>query len=165
MELIRRLFTAPKESFFLFGPRGTGKSTWLRQNYPDAVYIDLLDQEVFREYLARPERLGDVISGRSQTKTVILDEIQKVPSLLDEVHRLMESAIGRQVQFILTGSSARKLKRSGTDLLAGRAILKTMHPFIAAELGFKFQFTRSLETGMLPLVLDSAEPSLDFWKQ
>ena len=158
MELIRRLFTAPKESFFLFGPRGTGKSTWLRQNYPDAIYIDLLDQEVFREYLARPERLGDVISGSSQTKTVILDEMQKVPSLLDEVHRLMESAIGRQVQFILTGSSARKLKRSGTDLLAGRAILKTMHPFIAAELGSKFQFTRSLETGMLPLVLDSAEP-------
>jgi predicted AAA+ superfamily ATPase len=158
MELIHRFFTAPKESFFLFGPRGTGKSTWLRQNYPDAIYIDLLDQEVFREYLARPERLGDVISGSRQTKTVILDEIQKVPSLLDEIHRLMESAIGRQMQFILTGSSARKLKRSGTDLLAGRAILKTMHPFIAAELDSKFHFTRSLETGMLPLVLDSAEP-------
>jgi predicted AAA+ superfamily ATPase len=135
MELISRLFTAPKESYFLFGPRGTGKSTWLRQSYPDAIYIDLLDQEIFRKYLAGPERLGDVISGSRQTKTVILDEIQKVPSLLDEVHRLMELAIGRQVQFILTGSSARKLKRGGTDLLAGRAILKTLHPFMAAELG------------------------------
>jgi predicted AAA+ superfamily ATPase len=159
MELISRLFTAPKESYFLFGPRGTGKSTWLRQNYPDAIYIDLLDQEVFRKFLAGPERLGDVISGSSRTKTVILDEIQKVPSLLDEVHRLMESAVGRQVQFILTGSSARKLKRGGTDLLAGRAILKTLHPFMAAELGSKFQFVRSLEFGMLPLVLNSAEPT------
>ncbi|MBZ5499332.1 MAG: AAA family ATPase [Acidobacteriia bacterium] len=159
MELISRLFTAPKDSYFLFGPRGTGKSTWLRQSYPDAIYLDLLDQEVFRKYLAGPERLGDVLSGSSQTKTVILDEIQKVPSLLDEVHRLMELAIGRQVQFILTGSSARKLKRGGTDLLAGRAILKALHPFMAAELGPKFQFARSLEYGMLPLVLNSAEPT------
>ena len=159
MELISRLFTAPKESYFLFGPRGTGKSTWLRQNYPDAIYIDLLDQEVFRTYLARPERLGDVILAHSQTKTVILDEIQKIPGLLDEVHRLMESGLGRPMQFILTGSSARKLKRGGTDLLAGRAILKTLHPFMAAELGPKFQFARSLEIGMLPLVLNSAEPT------
>jgi uncharacterized protein len=159
MELMSRLFRAPKESYFLFGPRGTGKSTWLRQNYPSATYIDLLDQGVFRTYLARPERLGDVISGTSQTKTVILDEIQKVPSLLDEVHRLMELPVSRQVQFILTGSSARKLKRGGTDLLAGRAILKTLHPFIAAELGPKFQFARSLEIGMLPLVLNSTEPT------
>ena len=159
MELISRIFTAPKESYFLFGPRGTGKSTWLRQNYPDAIYIDLLDQEVFRKFLAGPERLGDVISVSSQTKTVILDEIQKVPSLLDEVHRLMELAVGRQVQFILTGSSARKLKRGGTDLLAGRAILKTLHPFMAAELGSRFQFARNLEFGMLPLVLSSAEPA------
>jgi predicted AAA+ superfamily ATPase len=119
----------------------------------------LLNQEVFRKYLAGPERLEDVISGSSQTKTVILDEIQKVPSLLDEVHRLMELAIGRQVQFILTGSSTRKLKRSGSDLLAGRAILKTLHPFMAAELGPNFRFAQSLETGMLPLVLGSAEPT------
>jgi uncharacterized protein len=158
MELVSRLFTAPKESYFLFGPRGTGKSTWLRQNFPDAIYIDLLDQEVFRKYLAGPERLGDVISGNSQAKTVIVDEIQKVPSLLDEIHRLMEIERGKQVQFILTGSSARKLKHSGTDLLAGRAILKTLHPFMAAELGPRFQFTRSLEYGMLPLVLNSTEP-------
>jgi uncharacterized protein len=159
MELISRLFTAPKESYFLFGPRGTGKSTWLKQSYPDCIYIDLLDQEVFRKYLAGPERLGNVIAGSSQIKTIIVDEIQKVPSLLDEVHRLMESSIGRQVQFILAGSSSHKLKRSGTDLLASRAILKTMHPFIAAELGPKFQFAPSLEFGMLPLVLNSAEPT------
>jgi uncharacterized protein len=125
----------------LFEPRGSGKSTWLRQNFPDAIYIDLLNQEVFRKYLAGPERLGDVISGNSQAKTVIVDEIQKIPSLLDEIQRLMEIERSKQVQFILTGSSARKLKHSGTDLLAGRAILKTLHPFMAAELGPQFQFT------------------------
>jgi predicted AAA+ superfamily ATPase len=159
MELIRRLFRAPKESFFLFGPRGTGKSTWLRQTFPDAIYVDLLDQEAFRTYLSRPERLGEVIAGNPQAKAVIVDEIQKVPSLLDEVHRLIEAKARRQVQFILTGSSARKLKRGGTDLLAGRAILKTLHPFLAAELGPRFDFARGLELGMLPLVLGAAEPA------
>jgi predicted AAA+ superfamily ATPase len=158
MELIRRLFTAPRESFFLFGPRGTGKSTWLRQMFPDALYIDLLDQEVFRRYLAGPERLEGVLQAAGRVKTVVIDEIQKVPTLLDEVHRLMEAERRKRVQFIMTGSSARKLRRSGTDLLAGRAILKTLHPFLAAELGPHFQFTRNLELGMLPLVLDSAEP-------
>ncbi len=158
MEMVRRFFNAPKGSYFLFGPRGTGKSTWLRQSFPDAIYIDLLDHEVFRRYLAGPERLGDVISGSNRARTVILDEIQKIPSLLDEVHRLMETENQRRVQFILTGSSARKLKRGGTDLLAGRAVLKTLHPFLAAELGSRFQFARNLELGMLPLVLDSTEP-------
>ena len=159
MDLIRRLFKAPKGSFFLFGPRGTGKSTWLRQTFPDAIYVDLLDQEAFRTYLARPERLGEVIAGNPQAKTVIVDEIQKAPGLLDEVHRLIEAKGRRQVEFILTGSSARKLKRGGTDLLAGRAVLKTLHPFLAAELGPRFDFARSLELGMLPLVLGAAEPA------
>ena len=159
MELIRRLFRAPKESFFLFGPRGTGKSTWLRQTFPDAIYVDLLDQDAFRTYLSRPERLGEVIAGSPQAKTVIVDEIQKVPSLLDEVHRLIEAKARRKVQFVLTGSSARKLKRGGTDLLAGRAVLKTLHPFLAAELGPRFDFARSLELGMLPLILGAAEPA------
>ena len=158
MELIRRLFKAPKESFFLLGPRGTGKSTWLRQTFPDAIYVDLLDQEAFRTYLARPERLGEVVAGRPRARTVIVDEIQKVPSLLDEVHRLIEAKGRDRVQFILTGSSARKLKRGGTDLLAGRAVLKTLHPFLAAELGGRFNFAQSLELGMLPLVLGAAEP-------
>lgn len=158
MELISRLLQAPKESFFLFGPRGTGKSTWLRKTFPDAIYIDLLNQEAFRAYLSRPERLGEIIDGNPQARTVIVDEVQKVPPLLDEVHRLIETKDRRQVQFVLTGSSARKLKRGGTDLLAGRAILKTLHPFLAAELGGQFDFMRSLELGMLPLVLGAAEP-------
>ena len=158
MELVRRFFDPPSGSFFLFGPRGTGKSTWLRQTYPDAIYVDLLDQEAFRTYLVRPERLGEVIAGQPGAGTVIVDEIQKAPALLDEVHRLMEAEGGRGVRFILTGSSARKLRRGGTDLLAGRAVHKTMHPFMAAELGERFNFARSLELGMLPLVLAAADP-------
>lgn len=96
MELIRRLFKAPKESFFLFGPRGTGKSTWLRQTFPDAIYVDLLDQEAFRTYLARPERLGEVVAGRPQAETVIVDEIQKVPSLLDVLRRVPQESGARR---------------------------------------------------------------------
>ncbi len=158
MELVTRLLSGGKGSFFLFGPRGTGKSTWLRQAYPRAIYIDLLDQEAFRTYLARPERLGELISGNPGVKTIVIDEIQKVPSLLDEAHRLIEAHRARGLQFIMTGSSSRKLKRTGTDLLAGRAVLKTLHPFMAAELGHEFDFARSLRLGMLPLVLGSASP-------
>lgn len=159
MELVNRLFQIPKQSFFLFGPRGTGKSTWLRQAYPDAVYVDLLDQEAFRAYLARPERLGEVVEGNPKARTVIVDEVQKVPAVLDEVHRLMEARGRRNLQFILTGSSARKLRRGGTDLLAGRAVLKTLHPFMAAELGARFKLVQSLQFGMLPLVLGSPDPA------
>lgn len=157
MDLIRRFFLAPPESFFLFGPRGTGKSTWLRQTFPDAVYVDLLDQEAYRNYLARPERLAEVVEGNPRAKTIIVDEIQKAPGLLDEIHRLIEAKRGRRLQFILTGSSARKLKRSGTDLLAGRVVLKTMHPFMASELGPRFNLNQSLRLGMLPLVLGAVD--------
>jgi len=154
------MLSAPRQSFFLFGPRGTGKSTWLRQVFPNALYIDLLDQESFRTYLARPERLGELLAGNPGARTVVIDEIQKVPALLDEVHRLMERGGqgSARRQFILTGSSARKLKRGGTNLLAGRALLKTLHPFIAAELGRHFDFARSLRHGMLPLVWSSPNP-------
>lgn len=156
METVVRFFQAPQQSFFLFGPRGTGKSTWLKQHYPGAVLIDLLAPEVFRAYSARPERLRDVASG-SKRKTIIIDEIQKVPELLDVVHELIEKKIGRR--FVLTGSSARKLKKSGVDLLAGRAIVKTMHPFMAAELGESFSLAESLQIGLLPLVKNALSPA------
>ncbi len=131
MESVGRFFRGPKQSYFLFGPRGTGKSTWLRQQYPDALIIDLLAPEVFRIYSARPERLRESVKG-AEGETIVIDEVQKIPELLDVVHELLESGSG--LQFILTGSSARKLKRTGVDLLAGRAIVKTMHPFMASEL-------------------------------
>ncbi len=156
MELAIRFFRESKQSFFLFGPRGTGKSTWLKQRYPDAVLIDLLAPEVFRRYSARPERLREVAGG-AEGKTVIIDEVQKVPELLDVVHGLMEGGAG--IQFILTGSSARKLKRTGVDLLAGRAIVKTMHPFMAAELNDTFSLEASLLSGLVPLVVGSQDPA------
>ena len=158
MELVRRYFEAPKGSFFLFGPRGTGKSTWLRQNYPDALYVDLLDPEVFRSYLARPERLREVIEANRLKSRIIIDEIQKAPTLLDVVHQILEDTRRRPPQFILTCSSSRKLRRSGIDLLAGRALLKTLHPFMACELGAHFDLTQAMQLGMLPLVLASPEP-------
>jgi len=157
MELIQRFFPPPSGSFFLFGPRGTGKSTWLRTFAPQAIWVDLLDPETYRTYLSNPERLGQLVDGAPQAKRVIIDEVQKVPQLLDVVHQLIEKK-RRPLQFILTGSSARKLKRTGVDLLAGRVLIKTLHPFMAAELGPHFDLRQALRLGMLPLVLDSEEP-------
>lgn len=155
--IIPRLFTPPKQSFFLFGPRGTGKSTWLRQNMPDAVWIDLLEADEFRSYSARPERLKELVFARSGNKIVVIDEIQKVPGLLSVVHSLIEKKIG--LRFILTGSSSRKLKKTGADLLAGRLIKQTLHPFMAFELGSKFNMDSALKQGLLPLVFSAVDPT------
>lgn len=155
-EVIPRFFKDCSQSYFLFGPRGTGKSSWLANRYPDALYIDLLNPEVLREYLAYPERLKMRVEG-SDSPQIIIDEIQKAPTLLSVVHRLIEDKQGWQ--FILTGSSARKLKRSGVDLLAGRALLRFSHPFMAAELGEKFDINNALQYGLLPLIVMS--PSIE----
>lgn len=156
METRDRFFEIPRGNFFLFGPRGTGKSTLLRMCFPSALRIDLLDPEEYRVLSARPEVLEHRIAGSPKKPVVVIDEIQKIPDLLPLVHRLIEGKSG--LRFILTGSSARKLKRSGVDLLAGRAIVKTLHPFMAAELQKEFHLDRALRLGMLPLVLDSPEP-------
>ena len=118
-EMIPRLLQRPDRSFFLFGPRGTGKSTWLQQVLPDALRLDLLDASLFLELSRDPHRLEAIVGNRPAGAWVVLDEIQKVPPLLDEVHRLMES---RRWRFALCGSSARKLRRGGANLLAGRAL-------------------------------------------
>jgi len=154
--IIPRSFTPPKQSFFLFGPRGTGKSTWLKENTPDAVWIDLLEAEEFRSYSARPERLKELVLAANGKKTVVIDEIQKVPALLSVVHSLIESKIA--LRFILTGSSSRKLKKTGADLLAGRVIKQALHPFMAAELGRKFDLGSALKQGLLPLVYSAPDP-------
>lgn len=153
--LIPRIFIPPKNSFFLFGPRGTGKTTWLKQNFPDAIWIDLLEPEIFRSYSAYPERLEEIIFAHPDKKTVVIDEIQKIPELLNVVHALIEKKLN--IQFILTGSSSRKLKRTGADLLAGRVIKKALYPFIAVELGKKFDLNDALKRGLLPLVISSRE--------
>ena len=150
---IPRFFKPPGQSFFLFGPRGTGKSTFLRKKYPQALWIDLLKPDVFRTYLARPERIIELIHGNPAQKVVIIDEIQKVPELLSAIHSLIEEK--KNKQFIITGSSARKLKRTGVNLLAGRVLLRTLHPFLLSELPFEIKLEKVLNHGLLPLVISS----------
>jgi uncharacterized protein len=144
------------ESYFLFGPRGTGKSTWLSQHYPNALWINLLEPQEFRLYLAKPESLRELIDGYPDKKIIVIDEIQLVPALLPLIHTLIEEKRG--LQFILTGSSPRKIIRAGGDLLGGRAAVHYMHPFFAAELGPLFSLEHALSIGLLPLVWDAANP-------
>ena len=105
MENIKRIFKSPDKSFFLLGPRGTGKSTLIKEVYPEAVYIDLLLADAFRTYSAKPERLKEIVYGNRDKRVFIIDEIQRVPELLPIVHNLIEEK--KDWQFVLTGSSAR----------------------------------------------------------
>ncbi|MDE0075441.1 MAG: AAA family ATPase [Gammaproteobacteria bacterium] len=157
MTILPRFLAAPRGSFFLFGPRGTGKTTWLRAQFPDALVVDLLRAEEFRRFAARPERLRELVHAVPPGGDVVVDEIQRVPELLNVVHELMES--GKRWRFVLTGSSARTLRRGGVNLLAGRAILRTMHPFMAGELGAGFDLRAALSLGTVPTVLSSSDPA------
>lgn len=153
---INRFLKAPSDSFFIFGPRGTGKSTWLTKTFPLAYIIDLLDDEAYRNYLAHPDRIRQIVKANPEIRCFIIDEIQKVPSMLDSIHRLIEEYDTHQ--FILTGSSARKLRRGGVNLLAGRALLTHLHPFMAAELGAGFSLASALTNGLIPLVVMANDP-------
>jgi predicted AAA+ superfamily ATPase len=148
-EYIGRLLNPPERSFFLFGPRGTGKSTLLRKVLPEALHLDLLDASLYLELSRDPHRLEAIIGHRQKGAWIVLDEIQKAPALLDEVHRLMES---RRWRFALCGSSARKLRRGGANLLAGRAVTLNLEGFSAGELDKEFNLSMSLDWGMLPFV-------------
>lgn len=150
-----RLLEPPPGSFFLFGPRGVGKTMWLRARFPDAPVFDLLDSREHLELLAGPHRLAERIPARHRG-WVVVDEVQRVPELLNEVHRLIET---RRLRFALTGSSARKLRRKGTNLLAGRAVTRYMHPLLARELGGDFELRRAVELGTLPLAWTGASPA------
>jgi uncharacterized protein len=156
MPNLLRFFDHFQGSYFLFGPRGTGKSTFLRENINQAAWIDLLDASLERSYSARPERLKDFITANRDKHSIVIDEIQRVPRLLPVVHQQMEA--DKSLRFILTGSSARKIRKTGTDLLAGRAVLRTMHPFMAAELGERFSLEEGLMLGMVPLVRMADDP-------
>jgi len=151
----KRTFKAPeRESFFLFGPRGTGKTTWLKHAYANALWIDLLDPREERLFSMHPELLRERIDANPQTTRVVIDEVQKIPKILDVVHGLIEEK--QHIQFILTGSSSRKLRRGGVNLLAGRALWKNFHPFIAFELKEEFYLKKALKTGMIPLIWNSS---------
>ena len=144
-----RLARVPEQSFFLLGVRGVGKSTWARNALPGALRLDLLDETLFTDLLADPSLFRLLLSDARAGDWVVVDEVQRIPSLLNEVHRMIEE---RGVRFALLGSSARKLKTAGTNLLAGRALRKAMHPLTPAELGDDFDLDDALRYGTIPLV-------------
>jgi uncharacterized protein len=155
MKYYKRFFKAPRRSFFLFGPRGTGKSTFIRKHFEKALWLDLLDPETLRTFNAYPERLFELVEANPDKETIVIDEVQKAPSLLTVVHSIIES--DPKKQFILTGSSSRKLKRTGADLLGGRALRCLLHPFMASELGNSFSLKEALRDGLIPLIINSEE--------
>lgn len=145
---------AEKASIFLLGPRGTGKTQWVKTHLPTGLYLDLLEFDLYKDLMANPGRLEKIIPP-SFADWIVLDEVQRIPALLHEVHRLIEA---RHFKFLLTGSSARTLKRKGVNLLAGRALRYHMYPLIVQELGEDFDLLRALEFGLLPGAMGIANP-------
>lgn len=148
--MFERIYQIPSRSFFLFGPRGVGKSTWIRTKAQFDMTFDLLNRQTFLELQREPNLLAKKTGHLKPGNTVFIDEIQRLPELLDEVHRLMEN---QRLEFILTGSSARKLKRLGANLLAGRAHTYKMFALTWRELSGTFSLEELLQSGTLPLVL------------
>lgn len=143
------------KSCFLFGPRLCGKTSLVRETLPDAHVFDLLSGDTFTRLARNPGYIGETCGDG---RPVVIDEIQKMPSLLDEVHRLIEE---RSLRFLLTGSSARKLRKGGVNLLGGRARVRNLHPFSAAELGASFDLDWALNHGLVPGIWDSDDPNED----
>lgn len=158
MYIARKLDVASvlaKKSCFLFGPRQCGKSSLVRETIPDAHMIDLLSGDTFTRLARNPNYIEETCRD---SRPVVIDEIQKMPSLLDEVHRLIET---KGMRFLLTGSSARKLRKGGVNLLGGRARVRSLHPFSAAELGSDFDLDRAINHGLIPGIWNSDAPDED----
>jgi predicted AAA+ superfamily ATPase len=156
IKMLKRILAPPSQSFFLLGPRGTGKSTWLRALFPEAHVIDLLSEATYQDLLANSGLFASWLRAVPSGKWVVIDEVQRLPALLNEVHRFIEK---KQLKFVLCGSSARKLKRAGVNLLAGRALNRSMHPFVPEELGEPLDIENALQFGLLPIVWDSVDKS------
>jgi predicted AAA+ superfamily ATPase len=139
----------PRSSFFLFGPRGTGKSTWIRSQFEDAYVVNLLPAEAMLRYERDPATFRAEVLSRPTTEWIVVDEVQRVPRILDEVHYLMEEKGYKK--FALTGSSARKLKRGAANLLAGRAVLRKLFPLTSGETGFSIPARQLLRYGSMPM--------------
>jgi uncharacterized protein len=145
----------PKQSFFLWGPRQVGKSALLRASYPDAYWVDLLMSPSYRELSQSPERLRERLRAEPAKRLVVIDEVQKVPALLDEVHYMIER---EQRTFVLCGSSARKLKRGHANLLGGRALREELTGMSYAEVQHAVSLPSLLARGYLPAALSTADP-------
>lgn len=150
-----RTLEPPRTSFFLFGPRGTGKSTWIRSRFHDALVVNLLPPENMVRYESDPSSFRHEVLARPKEGWVVVDEVQRVPKLLDEVHFLMEEEGYKK--FVLSGSSARKLKRGGANLLAGRAVLRKLSPLTTAETEFTVPSEQLLRYGSMPLSVTAAD--------
>jgi len=153
--MFSRTLDPPRGAFFLFGPRGTGKSTWIRSHFGSALLINLLQPENAVRFERDPALLRAQVLARAKSDWIVVDEVQRAPRLLDEVHYLMEEKGYRK--FALTGSSARKLRRGAANLLAGRAILRTLFPLTAAELDFSVPTAQRLRYGSMPLSIVAAD--------
>jgi predicted AAA+ superfamily ATPase len=145
-----------KKSYFLFGPRQTGKTSLIQHTLKGVRVYDLLDTSIYLALSQNPGRIGQELTPKDHV--VVVDEIQRLPGLLNEVHRLIET---RRIRFLLTGSSARKLRRGGVNLLGGRARTKYLHPLTYKELGEKFDLTRVVKSGLLPSIYFSDNPKAD----
>lgn len=155
LERILRLEEIKDDSLFLWGSRQTGKSTLLKALFPQAQLYDLLKTDVRLAFQTRPALLREECEMLNDGELVIIDEVQKVPALLDEVHWLIEN---KGLRFILSGSSARKLRRSGANLLGGRALRRTLFPLVSAEIP-DFDLMRAINHGMLPRHYLTSDPS------
>ena len=145
-----------RKSHFLFGPRQTGKTFLIRHTLKDCRIYDLLDSSIYLSLSRNPGRIAEEL--RPEDRVVVIDEIQRIPELLNEVHRLIEE---RGVRFLLTGSSARKLRRGEVNLLGGRARTKHLHPLTYRELGEAFDLFRAIGRGLLPSIYFSEDPEAD----
>ena len=154
--MFARLLRRPRSSCFLFGPRGTGKSTWIGRHFADARLYDLLNTTEALRLAREPGALFREAAGLAAGDWVVLDEVQRVPDLLNEVHRLIET---RGLRFVLSGSSARKLRRGGANLLAGRALVHHLFPLVAAERSFRVDVDAALRHGALPLAVTGEDPA------
>ena len=154
--MFTRLLPSPDRSVLLFGPRGTGKSTWIRERFPHAATYDLLDTREALRLRKDPQALYREASILPADSWVVIDEVQKAPELLNEVHRLIES---HNLRFVLSGSSARKLRRGkDVNLLAGRAATVSLFPLVSPELESKLDFEKILRFGTLPLAITRDDP-------
>lgn len=158
--MLKRRLELPDHSFLLFGPRGTGKTTWLRHVLPDALWFDLLRTQTFLSLSRQPDSFRQQVEARPAGSWVVVDEVQRLPNVLNEVHALIAHH-GKRYRFALSGSSARKLKRLDVNLLAGRAINRQFFPLTASELNYHFDPEQVLRMGLLPQIQAESTHAMD----